>query len=614
VPGSVFRFAVSLVRTIALLAVCSTLSVQAIAQIPSPLPAFPSAEGFGAGAIGGRGGRVIAVTTLADSGPGSLRAALTATGPRIVVFRVGGTINLLTRITLTAEHSFLTVAGQTAPGDGIQVRGYDIAFSGVRDIVLRYLRLRPGDSGPLISSKSSIIFTGDSPTNKSQNIIVDHCSLYWGPDETINLWDYVENVTFQWNLNEGMAHDTCPSGSTACQFEDSKSYIVGTDVGNGDRLKNVTLHHNLMANTAQRNPLLASNGPHHIVNNVVYNWRDFGTQISNRNINGADGARVNLIGNVYIDGPVSNRNRFPIGVDGDVLNPANYIYVSGNRGRSPLGATATDWDLVGSGYDPTKYWTQQLPVSFRRATPWPDSQIAVTITPTDQVIDTVVANAGATKPVRDALDRRVVDDVRLLRGFIQRASRADLLDYPTLQGGTAPVDTDGDGMPDDWERRFGLNPNDASDGKLDTNGDGYTNIEEYLNGTIPTKTLDVACNLDFSGDDQIDTIDATLLLRWLLRFRGAALVNGVVPIPAGSTPDQVAAAVSARMQLTIAHDFDGNGSLSAASDGLMLLRLMRGAKGNAAINATLGQGFTRGTYEKIRVHLNSHCGTNLLPE
>jgi pectate lyase len=611
-PSSVFRAPLSVAQMIALLIAMSTLSTFTFAQ--TPLPAFPGAEGFGAAAVGGRGGRVIAVTTLADSGPGSLRAALTATGPRIVVFRVGGTINLLTRITLTAEHSFLTVAGQTAPGDGIQVRGYNIAFSGVRDIVLRHLRLRPGDSGPLVSSKSSIIFTGDSASNKSQNIILDHCSFYWGPDENVNLWDYVENVTVQWSITEGMAHDTCPADSGACRFEDSKSYIVGTDVGDGNRLKNVTLHHNLMANTAQRNPYLASNGPYHIVNNIVYNWRDFGTQISNRNVDDTDGVRVNLIGNIYVDGPLSNSNRFPIGADGARRNPDNYIYVSGNRGRSPLGAAAADWNLVGNGYDPSKYWTQQLPVSFRRTTPWPDSAIPVTVTPTSDVVETVIAGVGATKPVRDALDLRVIEDFRQLRGFIRKASQADLLDYPNLQGGNAPNDTDGDGMPDDWERRFGLNPNDASDGNLDANGDGYTNIEEYLNGTIPTKTLNVACNLDFSGDNQIDAIDATLLLRWLFGFRGASLVNGVMTIPAGSSPDQIAAAVAARMQLTIAHDIDGNSSLSTGSDGLVLMRLMRDAKGSAATNAALGQGFSRGTYEKIRVHLNSHCGTNLLPE
>jgi pectate lyase len=612
--GLIIRLTAALLSIFAFLIAFSMLSTQAVAQTPSILPAFPGAEGFGAGAIGGRGGRVVFVTTLADSGPGSLRAALTATGPRIVVFRVGGTINLLTRITLTAEHSFLTVAGHTAPGDGIQIRGYDIAFSGVRDIVLRYLRLRPGDSGPLISSKSSIIFTGDSATNKSQNIMLDHCSFYWGPDENVNLWDYVENVTVQWSITEGMAHDTCPVGSTACQFEESKSYLVGTDLGNGDRLKNVTLHHNLMANTAQRNPSLASNGPHHIINNVVYNWRDFGTSIWNRNADASNGVQVNLIGNIYVDGPLSNRNRFPIGVEGDVRNPDNYVYVSGNRGRSPLGTAATDWDLVSSGYDPTKYWTQQLPISFRRATPWPDSPVPVTVTPTNDVVETVIAGVGATKPVRDALDLRVIEDFRQLRGFVRKASQANLLDYPTLQGGTAPTDTDGDGMPDDWERRFGLNPNDASDGKLDANDDGYTNIEEYLNETIPTKTLNVACNLDFSGDNQIDATDAMLLLRWLFGFRSAALVNGVMTIPAGGSIDQVTAAVEARMQLTIAHDVDGDGSLVAGSDGLLLLRLMRGAKGSAAINATLGQGFSRGTYEKIRVHLNSHCETSLLPE
>ena len=608
------------VRFAQLIALLALTVAHAFTAAQSPLRAFPGAEGFGAATIGGRGGRVIAVTTLADSGPGSLREALTATEPRIVVFRTGGTIRLLSRITLTGTHSFLTVAGQTAPGDDIQIRGFDIAFIGSHDIVLRYLRLRPDDDTPSFSSRAAIVFTGDSTSNKSYNIIVDHCSLYWGADETINLWNFVENVTFQWNMNEGLVHDTCPSGSSGCQFENSKSYILGTSAGNRANMKNITPHHNFMANSVQRNPLLQSNGPHHIINNLIYNWGDFGTAILSTNPTINDGTAVNLIGNVYVDGPMTNDARFSIGVDGDLgvptrpPNPPNYVYVSGNVGRSPLGAQATDWDLVGNGYDKSNYWRTQLPVSFQRATAWPNSAIPVSVTPTAQVIETVLAQLGANKPVRDTLDLRLIEDYRLLRGFVKRASRPDLLDYPTLQGGTPPIDSDGDGMPDDWERRFGLNPNDASDGKLDANGNGYTNIEESFNATIPTQTLNVACPLNFSGNDQIDAVDATLLLRWLLGFRGATLVDGVMPIPASGNIDAVWAAGTARLQLTSAHDVDGNGAITATTDGLMLLRALRGEKRNAVTRAALGRGSTRSTFQPIRVHLNSHCGTNLAGE
>jgi pectate lyase len=457
------------------------------------LPAFPGAAGFGAETIGGRGGRLIAVTTLADSGPGSLREALLAPEPRIVIFRVAGTIELKTRISLGPAQSFLTLAGQTAPGEGVQVKGFDVFVDGAHDLVIRYMRFRPGNTGPLDSSKHSLLLYGTKDA-KAYNIVIDHCSLYWGPDETAGAWEFVENVTWQWNISEGMVHDTCPPTPaptpanpnpqpSPCTNENSKSYLLGTSNGNGAAQKNMTLHHNFMVNAAQRNPAIASDGPHHVVNNLIYNWQDFGTAISNR---GA-GAKVNLIGNVYVRGPVSSTSRYAVALEGSTTNPDQYVYVSDNIGPFRTNDATDAWAIVGNGYDTSRYWLTPLPTNFRRATPWPDSPIPVVPSPSAQVIADVLNDVGATRPVRDALDQRAVADFYNRTGSIKRASRPQEMVYPVLASAAAPLDTDGDGMPDEWEIRYGLNPNDPRDGNRDANGDGYTNIEEYLNNTDPTK-------------------------------------------------------------------------------------------------------------------------------
>jgi pectate lyase len=461
------------------------------------LPAFPGASGFGTETVGGRGGRVIAVTTLANDGPGSLREALLTPEPRIVVFRVAGTIELNTRITLMPEHSFLTLAGQTAPGEGVQIKGLDVLVAGAHDLVIRYMRFRPGNTGPLDSSKHSLLLFGTKEA-KAYNIVIDHCSLYWGPDETAGAWEFVENVTWQWNITEGLAHDTCPPTPAPtptnpnpqpfpCTNENSKSYLLGTSSGNGAAQKNMTLHHNFMVNAAQRNPAIASDGPHHVVNNLIYNWHDFGTGIQNR----GTGAKVNLIGNVYVRGPVSSTSRYAVGMDG-TPNPDRYVYVSDNIGPFRPDDTTDPWAIMGNGYDTSRYWLTPLPANFQRATPWPDSPIPVVPTSPARVIADVLADVGATRPARDALDQRAVADFYNRTGTIKRASRPADMVYPLLANAAAPLDTDGDGMPDEWEIRFGLNPNDARDGNLDANGDGYTNIEEYLNNTVPTKQMRTA--------------------------------------------------------------------------------------------------------------------------
>lgn len=438
------------------------------------LPAFPGAEGYGAETIGGRGGRVIEVTTLSDQGPSSLREALMAEGPRIVVFRIGGTIELDSRITLGKEQSYLTLAGQTAPGEGIQIKGWDIVLTqGIHDVVIRYMRFRPGETGVDDWSKDSLGMFGD--TEKVSNIIIDHSSLYWGPDEAADSWGRVENITWQWNFIEDIVHDQ------GGHFEESKGMLVSSPEGQAGGVRNISIHHNYFANNAQRNPSVTGDGPIEIVNNLIYNWRDFGTAI---NYDGYGvGTRANLIGNFYKRGPESNTHRYAVGIDGGGRNPDGLIYAFDNLGPFREQESLDEWAIVGKGYgDASDYWEVEADPALQKESPWPQSLIPITIHPARAVLSTVLEGAGAVLPVRDSLDERLANDFRYNTGDVKFASKQKTSWWPVLAGAQAASDADHDGMPDDWESKNGFDPEKA-DGNSDADGDGYTNVEEYLNGT-----------------------------------------------------------------------------------------------------------------------------------
>ena len=442
------------------------------------LPAFPGAEGFGAETLGGRGGRVIEVSNLNDSGPGSFRVACMAAGPRIVVFRVGGTIELKRRIAITKKNSFLTIAGQTAPGGGVQTKGFDLFLEGgVHDVVIRNMRFRPGHTKPNEWGKHALQVYGPTPQEKCYNIVIDHCSLYWGPDETAAAWDYVENVTWQWCITEGMEH-RFPN----TRYENSKAYLFGSS--SGGAVKNITVHHCYMVNCAQRNPAIADDGPFQVINNVIYNWRAFGTGINRH----GEGAKVNLIGNYYKRGPDSSTTRYAVAVDvvgNQKRNPDGYIFVRDNIGPFRPSSKHDEWAIVGSGYDRSKYWTAPARRSLQRMKPWPDSPIPVTIDSSDKVATLVLADVGAIAPRRDALDERAVNNFYKGTGSIKTAKDQQDSDWPVLAAGKPPKDTDHDGMPDRWETEHGLDPTNPAD-RNGTNLSkiGYTNVEVYINGLL----------------------------------------------------------------------------------------------------------------------------------
>lgn len=469
----------SALTAFALVALCSAVCAA------HRLPAFPGAEGFGADTPGGRGGRVIFVTNLEDYHPdteepipGSLRAACTTPGPRIVVFRVSGTILLKDKLVITEP--FITIAGQTAPGDGICLRRCSMAIGDaehpVRDVIIRHLRIRPGPDGPQHYNDVDAI-----SVEHANNVIIDHCSLSWDVDETLSIksvWWYTgrkqyyletHDITVQYcivseSLNKSRHQAHVPAGQIGAH---SKSLMID---GGANR---VSLHHNLIMHGDMRNPLFPCEYEDPIivdfVNNVVYN---FGVRAGHSHKKENHKVDLNFVGNYYIMGPNSTKvPSLSLGVD-------TCVYAHGNIG--PLRTSLDQDEYAGVRWEGPRE-REGLKASKRFDVAPPVATHSYT-----EAYKLALAEAGATLPKRDAVDRRLVNDVRTHTGrIIDHPS--DVGGWPELKSAPPPNDGDQDGMPDKWESKHGLNPKDASDCRADKDGDGYTNVEEYLNGTDPNR-------------------------------------------------------------------------------------------------------------------------------
>lgn len=401
--------------------------------------AFPGAEGYGADATGGRGGRVIHVINLDASGPGSLQAALSASGPRIIVFDVSG---LIVADEIRIEHGDFTLAGETAPGAGITLDAKLFAtyqdFS-VTNFIIRHLRVRPtdlsGDQGDAIRLANN------------SNFILDHVTTSWGADETVDLYQS-HDFTIQWSTIEASA----PLAS----HPDGAYHNYG--LINGPNGYNASIHHNLFAHHSQRTPAVA-NGMSAIVNNVVYNFkRGFNHH------NPADTAGFNFIGNYYKSGP-DDTNPMAILIDDEDKVSGPYYYVENLCYNGTV--VANPWDIV------FHYPADINPLPSQAAAPF--ATPAITTHTCLEAYELVLAQAGAWP--RDGVTLQTMEEVENGAGAWGRIVPVDLM--AGLTPTSAPADGDGDGMPDDWETAQGLNPATADDAG-DDDADGYTNIEEYL--------------------------------------------------------------------------------------------------------------------------------------
>jgi hypothetical protein len=443
--------------------------------------AFRGAEGFGQCAQGGRGGRVIEVTNLNDSGPGSFRqCAEVESGPRTCVFRVGGRIPVTTWPTTGKVNSpmidivnpYLTIAGQTAPGDGVSIDGF--IWIRTDHVVVRHIRCRPGWA---IENNWSFGIGGS-------DIILDHVSAAWSTDETITITGW-RNITIQWSIVAEGIYDT-----TNQEHRQSKGiFLWGAE-------ENITLHHNYLAMNGSRNPAIylkpLEDSPQpviDIVNNVVYYYDQGGSA----EIPAYDGpSYTNWVSNLYVQHQGARWTGWaPLRVMGNTAYAKQTgLYLRGNISQ----------ERPSNDLDEKKFvWNDGPETSQYVTTRYPAPKLA-SETDAFTAYAQVLAEAGATVPVRDAVDARIISYIRsatVKPGLVTKGTAGKIIKhendvggYPTYKSGIRPVDTDHDGIPDAWERSRNLNPADPSDGQADNDGDGYTNFEDYLHDPMIHPDMD----------------------------------------------------------------------------------------------------------------------------
>lgn len=461
------------------------------------IPAFPGAEGGGAFTPGGRGGDVYVVTSLADRGPGTFREACEKGGARTIVFNVAGIIHLKSPVIIRAP--YLTIEGQSAPGDGICIAGESVWIN-THDVLVRFMRFRRGATD--VARRDDAL--GGNPVG---NIMIDHVSASWGLDENMSIYRHVYD-------RGGAKQEKLPTVNVTIQNSifseglDTYNHAFGSTLGG----LNSTFMRNLWANNVARNPSVGMYGSFGFVNNVIFNWW-------NRSVDGGDNnSFYNFINNYYKPGPVTPKDK-PIhhrilkpesGRGADKVEHYGKAYVNGNIVEGDKAVTKDNWnggvqieDMENAGK-----FTQEIKVDK----PF-ELKGNVSILKAKKAYKYVLANVGAFLPVRDPVDTRVLREVKTgkieyksggksgVTPYIKRRMPADSYKkgiisdisqvggYPEYKG-TPYQDADSDGMPDAYETKHGLNPKDHSDAsKLAENGGGYTNIEVYLNSLVPIKRV-----------------------------------------------------------------------------------------------------------------------------
>jgi len=453
-------------------------------------PAFPGAEGDGMFTTGGRGGQIVYVTKLTDDGSaGTLRWAINLTGARIILFKVAGLIPLTSELRI--KNSNLTIAGQSAPGDGICIKNYPVVLQG-SNIIIRFMRFRMGDEAAAADKLAGNTAYGwdgaDAIWGRDMtNVMIDHCSMSWNIDECSSFYDN-KNFTLQW----------CVMAESMRNSVHSKGGHGYGGIWGGEP---ATFHHNILAFHDSRNPRFcgsrytnsAATERVNFVNNVVYNWG------GNSGYAG-EGGSYNMINNYYrsrtgSSGSVSYRifspnvqgagNQQPEGVWG-------VFYLKGNVMRNYPAVTTNNW----LGFHPVSLGTKSI--SDLEAT-IPFSSPVISTQSAEDAYTSVTSYAGASLK-RDAVDSRIIGNILngtvscttgsngSTGGFID--SQKDVGGWPayTYAVNDVPVDTDADGMPDVWETAHGLNPNSATDGTSTTLDGNYPNVEVYLNSLVKSIT------------------------------------------------------------------------------------------------------------------------------
>ena len=437
--------------------------------------AFPGAEGFGKYATGGRGGKVIMVTNLNDHGAGSLREAVEKKYPRIIVFAVSGTIHLDAKLNIYGD---ATIAGQTAPGDGICLADAPVSLAG-NNIIVRYLRFRMGDKlqkGGMVDGNG-----GDDALGGvgRKHILIDHCSMSWSTDEAFSVYGG-DSSTLQWNI---IAEPLNYSYHFETGDKDYEHHGYGGIWGG----MHLSAHHNLFAHCASRTPRF--NGIRHTPtefvdfrNNVIYNW-------GQNNVYAGEGGQYNIVNNYYKPGPSTNKNvqsRIVNPYDKPPSIPLGSFFVAGNYVQGSPDVTGNNY--LGIHMEKTATETDKAKLAAHQ--PFPSEELVMQ--ESEKAYGAVLKSAGASYK-RDTLDARIVRDVEKGTGrFIDvqggfphgTAYEQTLRAWPALKASPALPDQDADGMPDEWEKKNGTNPADAADAAGKTMHPFYTNIELYINSLL----------------------------------------------------------------------------------------------------------------------------------
>ncbi len=442
------------------------LSVEATES--DPIVAFPGAQGYGAQTVGGRGGRVVHVTTLADSGEGSLRWALESlTGPRIVVFDVGGIIRLKDQILV--RDGYVTIAGQSAPGEGVTVSGARIRIK-ASEIIIRGMHFRPGDGPGQEAGDRDGLMIGTTDA-VLRNIIVDHNSFAWAVDENLDINGKVTNVTVSNNIiARGLSRSIHPKG------EHSKGMLVSNWGGAADDASNITIIRNLFADNMQRNPEVRAGQNIEIVNNLI---RNHGLGYAAISVGGGNkgtlATSVAIVGNVIAPGRSTSKITTPISIQ--QMGGGSHVAIADNLFTAWSGEVAGDRGQAAL-YRPYK------DASLPRMLDSVPRGSGASLLNSNAVAAHVLANAGAVNAAgRDAVDMRILTDAAAGTGAIIDRPDAAGAEAAKAKAISGAVDSDRDGMPDRYERQHGLDPRKAND-SADRDGNGYTNIEDYLNGLI----------------------------------------------------------------------------------------------------------------------------------
>ena len=503
----------SIFKSLLLLCLCMAATVVFAEE---KTPAFPGAEGFGRYVTGGRGGNVYHVTSLADDGSeGTLRWALGKSGVKTIVFDVSGTIHLQSSLDISIGN--VTIAGQTAPGDGICVADYPVSIK-ANNVIVRYMRFRLGNKNVLANGADGWDGFGGFD---QQDWIIDHCSVSWSIDECLSVLGN-KNTTVQWCL---VAQSLVNSGHS------KGAHGYGGNWGGSG----ASFHHNLIAHHGSRTPRL---GPRPTTqldermdmrNNVIYNFGGNGCY-------GGEGMNVNIVNNYYKPGPGTPTDKKGYRIAGIGIRTNTYVntypayapalhlwgkyYVTGNYNSKYPQLNQDNWtygiinQIDASGCDGT--FTQETKDSIKLAEPI--DYILTTTHSAADAYDRVLDFAGASLH-RDSFDELMVSDTRngkatytgsgLSKGFVNsqddnKPSDADASwsAWPTLASKEAPKDTDGDGMPDEWELANALDPTNPKDGKI-IGADGYSNLENYLNSLV----ADITTAQNMGGETTGSTVN-----------------------------------------------------------------------------------------------------------